>query len=93
MNPMSRRLTQDAKEGSLFEMMLMNAKELVDHETGNIMMITSFNEYHEDTQIEPVSSVSESTPWPTNLTYGLEYVAYETLYLDIVKNITGRSGK
>lgn len=88
MNPMSRRLTQDAEEGSLFEMMLIKAKELVDHDAGNIMMITSFNEYHEDTQIEPVSSSSESTTWPTNVTYGLEYVAYGTLYLDLVKNIT-----
>jgi hypothetical protein len=68
--------------------MLIKAKELVDHDAGSIMMITSFNEYHEDTQIEPVSSVSESTIWPTNVTHGIEYVAYETLYLDLVKKIT-----
>jgi uncharacterized protein YeaC (DUF1315 family) len=89
MRPMSRRLTQQAKEGSLFELMLIKAKAQLDQDTGNMMMITSFNEYHEDTQIEPVtSSVSNTATLPTNLTYGLEYVAYETLYLDLVKKLT-----
>jgi hypothetical protein len=88
MRPMSRRLASNAKEGSLFERMLIKAKAQVDPDALNIMMITSFNEWHEDTQIEPVTSTALSTVNPTSLTSGLAYEAYQKLYLDLVKKIT-----
>jgi hypothetical protein len=86
-NPMSRRVNSTASEGSLFTALLTNAWQMVDNKNP-IAMITSFNEWHEDTQIEPVRPFNASTTLPTNLTSGLTYVAYGTTYLDIVKTIT-----
>ena len=65
-----------------------------DESTERLMMITSWNEWHEDTQIEPVVSVGQ-TDQPLNMTCygdqcneGLEYKAYGELYLDILRNVT-----
>lgn len=80
---LSRRLTVDAEEGSLFHYQLKHAKELVDPELGNLILVNSFNEWHEDTQIEPVA-VGESADWPPLMTEGLDYVGYGNLYLDIL---------
>jgi hypothetical protein len=94
--PMSRRLTEKDKEGSLFGALLQNAMTLVDPNV-NILMITSFNEYHEDSQIEPVKlaiddehdgSVCNTTREPKRFTRGLEYEAYGTTYLELVKQYT-----
>jgi hypothetical protein len=61
--PLSRRLTENDKEGSLFGALLQNAMTLVDPNV-NILMITSFNEYHEDSQIEPVKLAIEHDDQP-----------------------------
>ena len=63
-------------------------------------MINSWNEWHEDTQIEPVIALGDltiSSSEPLNLTcYGrnciqsLEYEAYGELYLDILREATSR---
>jgi|GEM_PF-820735 len=84
--PLSRRLTQDSADGSLFQAGLIQAIRLVDPNIESVLTITSFNEWFEDTQIEPV--VGKSTTIPTTLTTGLEYDAYGELYLDILRNIT-----
>ncbi|OEU08866.1 hypothetical protein FRACYDRAFT_195934 [Fragilariopsis cylindrus CCMP1102] len=85
--PLSRRLTPDSPEGSFFDASLERAMQLIDANADNLLMVTSFNEWHEDTQIEPVELEVETTE-PYDLTTGLAYVGYGTLYLDILKNAT-----
>jgi glycoprotein endo-alpha-1,2-mannosidase len=83
-NPaLSRRLTADSEEGSLFHFQLQFAKELADSALNNLIFVNSFNEWHEDTQIEPVA-YAEQADWPPLLTQGVEYVGYGNLYLDIL---------
>lgn len=83
----SRRLTPDDTEGSLFRATVRGARDLVDSMTGKLMMINSFNEWHEDSQIEPVAGGSSSTS-PFNLTQGVTYEAYGELYLNILREET-----
>jgi len=89
--PLSRRLNKNSDDGSLFRAALEEAKAIVDPLMGNLLMINSWNEYHEDTQIEPVYAVDKSkreTNLPKNLTYGLEYKGYGNLFLKILKQET-----
>ena len=53
-----------------------------------MILVNSFNEWHEDTQIEPV--VGEPAIEPFNFTKGLEYVGYGELYLDILGAATSK---
>jgi glycoprotein endo-alpha-1,2-mannosidase len=80
---LSRRLTADAEEGSLFHFQLKHAKKLADPYLEKLIMVNSFNEWHEDTQIEPVA-IGASASWPPIMTQNLEYVGYGNLYLDIL---------
>ena len=92
--PLSRKLNEDAAEGSLFQAALQEARKLVDSSVQNLLMVNSFNEWHEDTQIEPCVAVDgskgkdSSTNLPNNLTYGLQYEGYDKLYLEILKDET-----
>lgn len=89
--PLSRRLNENAPEGSLFRAALEEARTIVDPKIGNMIMVNSMNEWHEDTQIEPCFAVgksNDSTNLPRNLTYGLEYEGYGSLYLKILKEET-----
>ena len=89
--PLSRRLNKDSEEGSLFRAALEEARRIVDPSLGNLIMVNSWNEFHEDTQIEPVNAIGNSTKdthLPTELTYGLDYEGYGLLYLRILKNET-----
>ncbi|MGK3737125.1 MAG: glycoprotein endo-alpha-1,2-mannosidase [Bacillariaceae sp.] len=92
--PLSRRVTADSEEGSLFWYQLKKALPLVDPMVDNIILVNSFNEWHEDTQIEPAvrvnSASASSTTEPENLTGGLEYTAYGELYLDILGAATSK---
>ncbi|MFO8000544.1 MAG: glycoside hydrolase family 99-like domain-containing protein [Marinilabilia sp.] len=86
--PLSRKLSEDAEFGSLFKAMLEGAQGLTDPDISNLFMITSWNEWHEDTQIEPVESApptSEDISGDGDYTYGLEYEGYGERYLDILK--------
>jgi hypothetical protein len=85
-SPLSRQLTADDKPGSLFKAALREARNLVDAKVDNLLMVNSFNEWHEDTQIEPASG--GSTTKPDDLTYGLEYHGYGELYLNILREQT-----
>ena len=86
--PLSRKLTADNNEGSLFAYQLKKAKPLVDFKIGNMIIVNSFNEWHEDTQIEPVAKGDRSSTLPDILTKGIDYVGYEELYLDILREST-----
>uniref|UniRef100_A0A7S4AA28 Uncharacterized protein n=1 Tax=Pseudo-nitzschia australis TaxID=44445 RepID=A0A7S4AA28_9STRA len=94
-NPaLSRRLTADSEEGSLFWYQLQHALKLVDPLLDNMIIVNSFNEWHEDTQIEPavsiIGSITNATAQPELYTEGLEYVGYGELYVDILGAATSR---
>src|SRR5271166_5528288 len=52
--------------------------------------ITSFNEWHEDTEIEPsvvtVPTTTDTSPTGMQYTQGLVYQGFGTTYLDILRN-------
>ena len=48
----------------------------------------SIQEWHEDTQIEPVQVTEEETNIPLDLTNGLAYIGYGSLYLDLLRKAT-----
>jgi len=84
--PLSRQLSAKDPEGSLFQAALRYGRRLVESRIGNVIMVNSFNEWHEDTQIEPVQGTSTSLP--ETLTHGIEYVGYGELYLNILREET-----
>jgi hypothetical protein len=48
---LSRRISPDALEGSLLAQLIQRSRPLLDTSADNLMVLTSFNEFHEDTQI------------------------------------------
>lgn len=84
--PLARELSLDATPGSLFRTSLQYSRMLVDADVDNLLMINSFNEWHEDTQIEP--AVGETTNLPEDITHGIQYHGYGELYLDILREET-----
>ena len=99
--PLSRKLTPDDAFGSFFRAQLSNAIKNVDKETGNLILINSFNEWHEDTQIEPImsasptqyhsgvlESLSSTKKSIIDYTEGIYYEGYGTRYLDMLRDIT-----
>jgi len=90
---MSRRLMQGSEEGSLFWYQLKQALPLVSPQVDNMVLLNSFNEFHEDTQIEPVVSFTRAgvrTNRPAYMTGSYTYAAYGELYLDILGAATSR---
>jgi hypothetical protein len=87
--PLSRRLAAEQDFGSLFRAMVRKAKQHVDERVGRIIMVTSWNEWHEDTQIEPVQSAppvnSDDSQSGTDYTTGLYYEGYGLRYLAILR--------
>ena len=82
---------KESKEGDIFRAMIREvALPHLDPKCGNIMMITSFNEWYEDTQIEATSgtartSDTDDSETGTYFTGGDRYVDYGHLYLDILR--------
>jgi glycoprotein endo-alpha-1,2-mannosidase len=85
--PLSRRINTTAEPGSLFRALLEQARYFVDESTSNLLLVNSFNEWHEDTQIEP-TVVGTSTTIPFSMTQGVEYEGYGDLYLNILREMT-----
>lgn len=84
--PLSRRLSLTSEEGSLLRYQLEKALPLVDSRVDNLILVNSFNEWHEDTQIEP--AVGDPASFPVELTAGLQYTGYGELYLNILRQST-----
>jgi len=80
--------------GDVFRAILRDtAVPHVDPLASNILMVTSFNEWHEDTQIEPTSGLGTSTSKDVSAsgieyTQGYVYTDYGGLYLDILRQET-----
>jgi glycoprotein endo-alpha-1,2-mannosidase len=83
---LSRRLTAESEPGTLFVAQLEQARYLIDPGAGNLLLVNSFNEWHEDSQIEPC--IGEPTTEPQDYTNGIEYEGYGELYLDILRVAT-----
>lgn len=81
----------NSKEGDVFrEMIRKAALPNTDPTCGNIIMITSFNEWYEDSQIEATAGTSSASSTDDSdsgsyYTGGQNYVDYGYLYLDILK--------
>lgn len=90
--PVSRKLTAESGFGSLFSTLLAKAIARTDPAVDRLLMITSWNEWHEDTQIEPVAiappTATDDSPTGTDYTDGLEYEGYGLRYLDILRGQT-----
>ena len=80
-------------EGDIFRAMIRDvALPHLDSRCDRILMVTSFNEWYEDTQIEATKGTapasrrddSESGDYYTG---GDRYVDYGTLYLDILRGL------
>eukprot|EP00980_Cylindrotheca_fusiformis_P002397 scaffold558_cov111-Cylindrotheca_fusiformis.AAC.15 len=84
--PLSRKLSAESEEGSTFKYQLKRALNLVDPMANNMILINSFNEWHEDTQLEP--AFGDAASLPVHLTGGLQYVPYGELYLNILREHT-----
>jgi hypothetical protein len=72
------------KLGSFYRQNFSIAQKHLDPQL-RIIMITSWNEWHEDTQIEPSSLTYAPVNQPTDLTGGYDYYGYDDLYLKITK--------
>lgn len=91
--PLSRQLDASSDFGSLFRSMIKQALPLVDDRAKRIMLITSWNEWMEDTMIEPVLNGTGVTKFDLSssgqfYTKGIKYDDYGELYLNILKEET-----
>jgi glycoprotein endo-alpha-1,2-mannosidase len=83
----------DSQEGDLFRHMIREAAiPNLDDRAGRMLMVTSFNEWYEDTQIEATTGQATATTIDdsksgSKLTSGDRYEDYRTLYLDILRDV------
>ena len=93
--PLSRKLASDQAFGSLFSAMIRGAKEHADVAVGRMIMVTSWNEWHEDTQIEPVrlapATSLDDSETGSRYTSGLAYEGYGERYLQILSDVVNES--
>ena len=88
----SRKLTEESEFGSLFRAMLQQAVSYTESATGDMLLVTSWNEWHEDTQIEPVIDAEATNLDDGGGAYseGLDYEGYGERYLHILREETAR---
>ena len=89
--PLARRTSANAAEGSMFNTFLQQlALPYASNAQLKMVHITSFNEWHEDTEIEPSvvtgPTTIDTSPTGSQYTQGLVYQGYGTTYLDILRN-------
>ena len=88
--PLSRKLASDQEFGSLFRAMIRGAQEHADVAVGRMIVVTSWNEWHEDTQIEPVrlapATSLDDSGTGSGYTNGLSYEGYGERYLQILRD-------
>lgn len=86
--PLSRRLPDGRP---LLEALARAIEPLRDPSIDRLVMITSWNEWHEDTQIEPVAvapaTSHDDSAGGSAYTSGLSYEGYGTLYLEIIAEV------
>ncbi|MCA9412920.1 MAG: glycoside hydrolase family 99-like domain-containing protein [Candidatus Omnitrophica bacterium] len=91
-DPVSRKLTETSEFGTLFQALLGAALERTDPSAGDLLFITSWNEWHEDTQIEPTSpappTAQDDSPDGDDCTLGLPYEGYNLRYLNLLREAT-----
>jgi glycoprotein endo-alpha-1,2-mannosidase len=91
-NPaLARRTSANAAEGSMFASFLKDlALPYANNNKLKMIHITTFNEWHEDTQVEPSIITSPTTvdtsPTGSQYTQALVYQGYGTTYLDILRS-------
>lgn len=91
-NPaLARRTSAGAPEGSMFMDFLGNlALPYANNTRYKMIHITTFNEWHEDTELEPSvvtdPTTTDTSPSGTQFTQGLIYQGFGTTYLDIVRS-------
>jgi glycoprotein endo-alpha-1,2-mannosidase len=84
-----RQLQATSPSTSLFERSVELAKRFVDP-TVPIVTITSFNEWHEWTQVEPARSASRPPPPDAaSFTQGFRHDAYSLEYLEVIRDHLG----
>lgn len=96
-NPAAPRYLSDLPGqvfGSAMQAMLEDAVlPHTDADIGDLILVNSFNEWHEDTQIEASvigpKTNTDDTPSQSDLTEGKYYEGYGNRYLDILRNATG----
>ncbi|MGE5551397.1 MAG: glycoside hydrolase family 99-like domain-containing protein [Bacteroidota bacterium] len=81
---------QAVSYGAVFTRMLKEAAlPFLDVRAERMLMVTSFNEWHEDTQIEPTAGrKSEATGLPAGITENKLHEDYGFGYLDILREVT-----
>ena len=85
-----------AAEGSLLSAQLSKAAlPNLDPIANNMLMVSTFNEWHEDTQIEPTivtNPTSADSSGHGTYTQGYTYAGYGNLYLDLLRSATYLAG-
>jgi len=91
-SPMPRILAGSSEFGSVFEAELLRVLDNTDEDLGRALMVTSWNEWHEDTQIKPVMGGAttnvDDSDGGNAYTQGVYYESYGTRYLDILREHT-----
>jgi hypothetical protein len=84
-----------SQDGDMFRAMIETAAlPNLDASTGNMMLVTSFNEWWEDTQIEPTAGTAGTTTKDQSrttqeVTRGMRYEDYGYKYLDLLREMVG----
>ena len=85
-----------SQQGDVFRAMIADAAlPNLDPATGNMMLVTSFNEWYEDTQIEATTGKAGATSKDNSdsgreVTRGMTYQDYGCFYLDTLREMTGQ---